>query len=127
MAKGMKDLLEEARARITEIDTAAAAELLEGDGDTLFLDVREPDEWQSGRLPGAHPVPRGLLEPRAAHDSPARDPELSDPERTIVIYCGTGARSAFAAATLQELGFRDVRSMAGGIRAWQSESRPLER
>lgn len=126
MAKGMKELLAEARARISEIDTTQASEILERGGDTLFLDVREPEEFGSGHLPGAHPVPRGLLEPRAAADSPARDSELCDPERAIVVYCGTGARSALAAVTLEELGFSNVSSMAGGIQTWQKESRPIE-
>jgi rhodanese-related sulfurtransferase len=127
MAKGIKDLLAEARAQITEIDTAGAAELLARDDDTLFLDVREAHEFESGRLPGAHLVPRGMLEPRAAADSPAQDEELADPARRIVVYCGSGARSALAAASLQQLGFTNVLSMAGGIQAWEQDGRSLER
>lgn len=126
MAKGMKELLAEARARIVEIDTGQAAESL-GRESVLLLDVREPEEFAAGHLPGAVSVPRGMLEPRAAADSPARSDELADPAREIVVYCGSGARSALAAVTLQELGFTNVRSMAGGIQAWSQESRPLER
>ena len=71
-------------------------------------------------------MPRGILEAKAACDSPARDTQLSDPSRPIIAYCASAARSAFAAQTLQELGFSNVRSMAGGFLAWQSESRPVE-
>jgi rhodanese-related sulfurtransferase len=126
MAKGLKDLLTEAKARITEISTAQAEAVHERGDATLFLDVREPGEYESGRIPGALLIPRGTLEPRAAADSPARDSQLSDPARPIIAYCGSGARSAFAADTLQELGFTNVRSMAGGFQAWQTESRPIE-
>jgi len=127
MAKGMRELLAEARARIVEIDTAEAQGLLGLREDTLFLDVREPEEWAQGHLPGALRIPRGMLEPKAAADSPARDSQLSDPQRPIVAYCGSGARSAFAAVTLAELGFTNVRSMAGGFQAWERESRPIDR
>lgn len=126
MAKGMKDLLTEAKARITEISTAQAEAVLERGDATLFLDVREPGEFENGRIPDALLIPRGTLEPRAAADSPARDSQLSDPSRPIIAYCGSGARSAFAAVTLQALGFTNVQSMAGGFQAWQNESRPVE-
>jgi rhodanese-related sulfurtransferase len=127
MAKGMRELLTEARARIVEIDTAEAQEVLGRSEDTLFLDVREAEEYAQGHVPGALLVPRGMLEPKAAADSPARDSQLTDPQRPIVAYCGSGARSALAAVTLAELGFTNVRSMAGGFQAWQRESRPVDR
>ncbi|HKJ23452.1 MAG TPA: rhodanese-like domain-containing protein [Myxococcota bacterium] len=127
MAKGMRELLAEARARIVEIDTAEAEAVLARDERTLFLDVRESEEFAQGHVPGALLIPRGMLEPKAAADSPARDSQLADPERPIVAYCGSGARSALAAVTLAELGFTHVRSMAGGFQAWAAESRPIDR
>ena len=125
MAKGMRELLSAARARIKEIDTGDAARILARKDETLFLDVREPDEFAEGHIPGAHLLPRGLLEPRAAADSPSRDPELHDTARPIVVYCGSGARSALAALTLGELGFTNVVSMAGGMLVWKRESRRI--
>jgi rhodanese-related sulfurtransferase len=126
MAKGMRELLAEARARIEEIGTAEAERELRLGGGTLFLDVREPDEFAHGHLPGALLVPRGLLEPKAAADSPARDARLADRERPIIVYCASGARSALAARTLGELGFSKVRSLAGGLQAWAGEGRLTE-
>lgn len=127
MAKGMKQLLSEARGRIQEIDTESTAAEISTRPDTLLLDVREGEEFAGGRIPGSLLIPRGLLEPKAAADSPARDSQLGDPARPIIVYCGSGARSALAAVTLQELGFRNVRSMAGGFQAWSQEERPVER
>jgi rhodanese-related sulfurtransferase len=123
----MKELIADARSRIEEIDPEAAESELRGNPTTLVLDVRESEEFSLGRLPGALLIPRGILEPKAALDSPLRDSQLSDPERPIIAYCGSGARSALAAATLQQLGFSQVRSMAGGFQAWSQEGRPIER
>lgn len=127
MAIGMKELIADARSRIEEIDPEAAESELRGNPATLALDVREAEEFSLGHLPDALLIPRGMLEPKAALDSPARDPQLSDPERPIIAYCGSGARSALAAATLQQLGFSQVRSLAGGIEAWTQEGRPIVR
>ncbi|NNL68265.1 MAG: hypothetical protein HKP30_18595 [Myxococcales bacterium] len=127
MAKGMQELLNEARARIQEIDTESAAAEIASRPDTLVLDVREGEEYAQGRIPGSLLIPRGVLEPKAAADSPARDSQLGDHARPIIVYCGSGARSALAAVTLQELGFRNVRSMAGGFQAWSREDRVVER
>jgi rhodanese-related sulfurtransferase len=123
--RDLKTLLAEARGRVHEITTAEAAEILDKEGDTLFLDVREPDEYLCGHVPGALLVPRGVLEMRAAPDSLALDPDLEDPSRPIVVYCTSGGRSALAAVTLAEFGFEDVRSMAGGMKAWVAEARPV--
>ena len=78
----------------------------------LLLDVREQDEWQEGHLPGAVHVPRGNLESRV-------EALIPDKSREIVIYCAVGARSAFAAKSLAELGYTNVASMAGGFSDWK--------
>lgn len=127
MSIGMKELIADARSRITEIDPEAAEHEFGRDPTTLALDVRESEEFSLGRLPGALLIPRGVLEPKAALDSPARDPRLSDLERPIIAYCGSGARSALAAVTLQLLGFSQVRSLSGGFDAWSQQGRPVER
>jgi len=110
-----RDLLSAAKAQITEVDTAAAAEhIAKG---ALVLDVREPDEYDEGALPGAIHIPRGHLEAQV-------EGKLLDKHAAVVVYCAGGVRSAFAARTLAELGYTDVVSMAGGFGRWKDEGRP---
>jgi rhodanese-related sulfurtransferase len=124
--QGLKELLEATRSRILEIGVPDAVVLLGNETEVLFLDVREAEELAGGRIPGALHIPRGLIEPKAAHDSPAREPRLSDINRLVITYCASGVRSAFAADSLQVLGFRDVRSLSGGFGAWKNGGHPIE-
>jgi len=117
MAKGMKDFVAEARANVEEVSTADVAAL--SGGSALLLDVREPGEFQAGCLPGAINVPRGMLEVKADPSMPPHDVRLADREQAIIVYCASGGRSLLAAATLQDMGFTNVKSMAGGFCAWQ--------
>jgi len=123
MAKGMKDFVAEAKAKVTEVSTAEVAAL--SDGSVLLLDVREPGEFQAGYLPGAINVPRGMLEAKADPAMPPHDVRLADRDQAIIAYCASGARSLLAASTLQEMGFKNVKSMAGGFGAWQQEDRDI--
>jgi sulfur-carrier protein adenylyltransferase/sulfurtransferase len=107
-----RELLARIRSEIDEITPSDAAELLDGPGAPLLVDVRERDEWDEGHLPGAVHIPRGSLESRIERAAPER----STP---ILVYCTSGARSAFAAKTLEELGYGDVRNLAGGIVEWK--------
>lgn len=119
MAKSLMDLVSAARGRIMEIDAAALSHELTS-GDLLLVDVREPDEHRFGHLPGAVLIPRGTIEPAADFHFPKRHPELSQArKRRVVLYCGTGGRSALACDVLQEMGFENVASLAGGYAAWQ--------
>jgi molybdopterin/thiamine biosynthesis adenylyltransferase/rhodanese-related sulfurtransferase len=111
-----RDLLAAAKSRITEIDTSAAAATLSAGGVSL-LDVREPDEYDQGAIPGAVHIPRGHLEAQV-------EAKLSDKSQPVVVYCAGGVRSAFAADTLQALGYTNVLSMAGGFGKWKDEGRP---
>jgi molybdopterin/thiamine biosynthesis adenylyltransferase/rhodanese-related sulfurtransferase len=111
-----RDLLQQVKAEIEEISTADAAARADG---PLFLDVREPDEWEEGHVPGAVHVPRGNLESRVESLAPDRS-------RPIVVYCAGGSRSAFAAKTLGELGYEDVLSMAGGYTDWKRNGFPTQ-
>ena len=111
-----RDLLAAAKSEIREVDTAEAADLAARAG-TLVLDVREPDEYDQGALPGALHIPRGHLEAQVEGKVPGKD-------TPIVVYCAGGVRSAFAAKTLAELGYSDVVSMAGGFGRWKDEGRP---
>jgi rhodanese-related sulfurtransferase len=127
VAKGLKELLREAKARITETSVSDARRLIEEETAVLVLDVREEAELQVGKIPGALHVPRGLLEPKAATDSPLREEALVDQERLILVYCASGVRSALAVDTLQVLGFSNTRSVAGGFRAWNKAGLPIEK
>jgi molybdopterin/thiamine biosynthesis adenylyltransferase/rhodanese-related sulfurtransferase len=111
-----RELLDRVKADIEEIRSNEAAAL---DGDPLFLDVRERDEWDEGHIPGALHVPRGNLESRVEGLVP-------DHERRIVVYCAGGSRSAFAAKALGELGYGDVRSLAGGFTDWKRNGFPIQ-
>ena len=113
----LQDLLKRARDRVPEIDPAQAeSELPRG---PLVLDVREPDEWDGGHVPGATHVPRGLLELRAETLEPDRS-------RRILVYCAGGTRSLLAADSLKSLGYEDVASVTGGFKRWKDEGRPVE-
>ena len=110
----VRDLLARVRAEIKEVEPSEAEARR---GDVLYLDVREADEYAQGALPGALHLPRGFLELQIEGLVPTKD-------RPIVIYCAGGVRSAFAAKSLEELGYRDVASMAGGFNRWKDEGRP---
>jgi molybdopterin/thiamine biosynthesis adenylyltransferase/rhodanese-related sulfurtransferase len=104
-----RELLKKTRDEILEIDSTTARDL---NGNALFVDVREREEWDEGHIPGAVHVPRGNLESRIEGVAPDRDDK-------VVIYCASGARSAFAAKTLGELGYSDVVSLQGGFSDWK--------
>ena len=106
-----RDLLNAAKADIREVDPKDVAERLDH---YRLLDVREPDEYQQGALPGAVHVPRGQLEFSI-------EGRLPDKHAPIAVYCAGGTRSAFAAKTLQDLGYSDVVSVAGGFNKWKDE------
>ena len=114
-----RELLQDAKASIEEVDARRAQELLE-DGDApLLVDVRERDEWEQGRIPGAVHVPRGHLESRIEGVAPDRS-------RPVLLYCAAGNRSAFAARTLSELGYERTISLAGGYTDWQRSGFPTD-
>jgi molybdopterin/thiamine biosynthesis adenylyltransferase/rhodanese-related sulfurtransferase len=110
-----RDLLRETKARIREVDTAEAEVEVQQPG-TVVLDVREPDEYDQGALPGAVHIPRGHLESQV-------EGKIGDHDAHVVVYCAGGTRSAFAADTLTQLGYTDVVSMAGGFNKWKDEGR----
>src|SRR5262245_48835146 len=111
-----RDLLAQTKAEIREVDPATAEEQI-AQKNTVVLDVREPDEYDQGALPGAIHIPRGHLESQIEGRVPDRD-------LPVVVYCAGGVRSAFAARTLQDLGYTDVVSMIGGFGRWKDEGRP---
>ena len=127
MAKSLKDFVADAKSRIREISAADAAEAIKKNPNTLVLDVREPAEWAEGHLPGALLVPRGMLEAKADLEYANREPRLADRSQPIIVHCASAARSAMAADVLQQMGFTNVRSLAGGIVAWREKGLPIEK
>jgi len=128
MAKSLADLVRDALAEVREISPEEVRRLLElpDRGGWHLVDVREADEFAEGHLPGARHVPRGFLEVRADLEHRKRDPWLADRARKLVLYCGGGHRSALAAQSLQHMGFREVRSLAGGWTGWTERGYPTE-
>ena len=119
------DLVAVAKATITECSVKDVEQCL--DSDTLLIDIREPGEFARGHIPGAVHLPRGLLEFEIHKlvESTRQDTGLPAAEQKMVLYCGTGGRSALAARTLESMGYRNVRSMAGGLVAWAALQLPL--
>ncbi|MEE8507990.1 MAG: rhodanese-like domain-containing protein [Myxococcota bacterium] len=127
-AKSLADFVNAALSRVDEISPQETRRLLDAPDREGWhiVDVREPDEFAAGRIPGARNIPRGFLEVRADFDHPKRDRWLADRSRKLVLYCGGGHRSALAAQTLQEMGFERVVSMAEGFTGWMHRDYPVE-
>jgi rhodanese-related sulfurtransferase len=119
LVKTFSELAAEAKTRIRETTPEEVQARTEETGrDWLLIDVREQDEYRGGHLPGAIGCGRGILEYHIAEIEP-------DPEKEIVLYCRGGHRSALAADSLREMGYRNVHSMIGGFRRWSEEGRPI--
>lgn len=128
MPKRLADFVQEARTQIRELKTDELDEMIEDHTDVLIVDVREPDEFAQGHIPGALNVPRGTLEGAADPSYKHRVQTLCDAQaRDVVLYCATGGRSAMAAKTLLEMGFGRATSLAGGIDMWAAEGLPVVR
>jgi molybdopterin/thiamine biosynthesis adenylyltransferase/rhodanese-related sulfurtransferase len=109
---GYRDLLARVREEIDEISSTEAQARHRSPEPPLFVDVREPDEWDEGHIPGAIHVPRGRLEGRIEGLVPDKD-------RPLVVYCSGGSRSAFATKVLDELGYEEAVNLAGGFQDWK--------
>lgn len=124
MAKTLHDYVQEALQHVSEV-TPEETDALRQTGDWLILDVREPEEFAAGHIPGAINIPRGFLEVKADLEHPKKDARLADRGQRVVCYCGGGHRSALAARVLQEMGFREALSMAGGWTGWSKRQLPV--
>src|SRR6267154_1674528 len=113
---GFEKLVVEAKKNITEISPADAAAKLNS-GEAVIVDVRDKDEWDEGHIPGALHMSRGTIE----LDIEEKVPETN---AMIICHCGGGGRSALAAESLQKMGYKNVRSMAGGFKAWKVAGLP---
>ena len=116
---GFLKLVNEAKQRIAECSVAEVKAKLDRGESFHFIDVREDHEYVKDRAKGARHLGRGIIE---------RDIESLIPDRRaeIVLYCGGGFRSALAADNLRQMGYTNVISMDGGIRAWREAGYPLE-
>jgi rhodanese-related sulfurtransferase len=117
---GFLALVAEAKSRVEETDVEAVRRRVDAGERFHLIDVREDSEWDRGHLPGAVHLGKGVIE---------RDVEKKIPDRDadIVLYCGGGYRSVLAADTLQRMGYRRVKSMAGGFSGWVEAGGMLER
>ncbi len=109
-------LVAEAKKNITEVRPTDAANKVK-EGNTVIVDVREKNEWDEEHIPDAIHLNRGMLELDIEEKVP-------DVRTTVIVHCGGGGRSALAAESLQKMGYKNVRSMAGGFKAWKAAGLP---
>lgn len=114
-----QQLAAEARKNITEISAEDAANKLQNK-EAVIVDVREKEEWDEGHIPHAIHLSRGTIELDI-------EEKVSDPNAVIICHCGGGGRSALAAESLQKMGYKNVRSMSGGLKAWKAAGLPVTR
>jgi phage shock protein E len=109
-------LVADAKKNITEISPQDAAAKLQR-GEAVIVDVRDKDEWDEEHIPGAMHMSRGTIELDIEEKVP-------DPNAMIICHCGGGGRGALATASLQKMGYNNVRNMAGGFKAWKAACLP---
>ena len=113
-----QDLIDEAKQQIEQVTPEQVRDMQARNEPVVYLDVREPNEWNLGRLPGAVHLPRGNLEGKI-EGLIARD-------QKVVIYCARGNRSALAALTMKQMGYQNVASMSRGIQGWADINGDIE-
>ena len=125
ISKGFRQLVDEAEERVETLDVEAARRAIDAGG-VLVVDLRDVRELQrEGKIPGAMHVPRGMLEFWVDPASPYHKQELADAPR-LLLYCGSGWRSALAARTPQETGAEGVRHLGRGFAAWKQAGGAIE-
>jgi rhodanese-related sulfurtransferase len=112
------EMVNESRKHIRETNVDEVKAMLDRGEKLILVDVREDSEFAEDHLPGAIHLSKGVIE----RDIEQKVPDLNDP---LVLYCGGGYRSALAADSLQKMGYKNVLSMDGGIRAWRDKGFPL--
>ena len=105
-----EDLIAEAREQIEEVTPEDVQAMMSRQENVVYLDVREPNEWNIGRIPGAVYLARGNLETKIE--------ALVNRRQKVVVYCARGNRSALAALTMKQMGYENVASMARGFLGW---------
>ena len=118
-SEGFLKLVNDRKERIREVTVEKTRERLETNPAAKLIDVREDNEWNTAHASGAIHLSKGIIE---------RDIEVTIPDKgtEVILYCGGGYRSALAADVLQEMGYTNVFSMAGGWKAWKDSDGPIE-
>ncbi|BBJ23895.1 rhodanese-like domain-containing protein [Candidatus Nitrotoga sp. AM1P] len=116
--KTLMDFVKQAKSQIHEIDVLNVKSLL--DEGYYVLDVREPAEFMLGTIEGALNIPRGILEAAADRQYAGRREELMDRDKKWLLLCASSGRSAMAADAMQQMGFKNIRNINGGMTAWQA-------
>ena len=114
--KGFQELVAAAKRNIREISPTDAAAKSKS-GEAMIVDVREKDEWDEEHIPDATHLSRGTIELEIEEKFPDKD-------AMIICHCGGGGRSALTAESLQKMGYKNVRSIAGGFKAWKAAGLP---
>lgn len=118
-SEGFLKIVNDAKSRIKEVTVAETLDRLTANRSGLLIDVREDHEWEAAHAAGAIHLGKGIIE---------RDIETTAPDKSteLILYCGGGYRSALAADVLQQMGYTNVWSMAGGWKAWKESGAPVE-
>lgn len=116
--KTLMDFVNQAKSQIHEIEVLNVESLL--DEGYQVLDVREPAEFMAGTIEGALNIPRGILEAAADRQYAGRREELMDRDKKWLLLCASSGRSAMAAAVMQQMGFKNIKNINGGINAWKA-------
>ena len=117
-SEGFLKLVNDAKSRIREVTVEETRARLASGSGVRLIDVREDNEWEAAHAAGAEHLGKGIIE---------RDIETSAPDKSteLILYCGGGYRSALAADVLQQMGYTNVWSMAGGWKAWKDSGAPI--
>jgi rhodanese-related sulfurtransferase len=117
-SEGFLKLVNDAKSRIREVTVAETQERVAADPAVRLIDVREDHEWDAAHAAGAEHLGKGIIE---------RDIETAAPDKAteLILYCGGGYRSALVADVLQQMGYTNVYSMAGGWKAWKESGAPV--
>ncbi|HEV7682136.1 MAG TPA: rhodanese-like domain-containing protein [Pyrinomonadaceae bacterium] len=119
-SEGFLKLVNNSKSRIREVTVDETKARMRADNGVRLIDVREDDEWRAGHAAGAEHLGKGIIE---------RDIESTVPDKgaEVILYCGGGFRSALAADVLQQMGYTNVFSMAGGWKAWKDSGAPINK
>lgn len=118
-SEGFLKLVNDAKSRIREVSVDETQERLKENPEAKLIDVREDNEWQAAHAAGAQHLGKGIIE-RDIED------KVPDKKTELILYCGGGYRSALAADVLQQMGYTNVFSMAGGWKAWKDARAEVE-
>ena len=118
-SEGFLKLVNDAKTRIREVTVEETQQRMSTNPDARLFDVREDHEWHAAHAAGASHIGKGIIE---------RDIEEKVPDKSteVILYCGGGFRSALAADVLQQMGYTNVFSMAGGWKAWKDSGAPID-